>query len=145
MRKMILAALAAATMLSSTPAFTQESSYTAGSLWTASRIKVEDGQFEKYMDYLTSTWRANQDYSKAQGWILDYHILNSVNAREGEPDLILLTRFTDMPTAAESERRSKILNARMKQDDHSAESASGTRGSMRKLAGTILYRELKAR
>ena len=50
-----------------------------------------------------------------------------------------------MPTAAESERRGKILNARMKQDDHSADAASGKRGSMRKLMGTVLYRELVAR
>ena len=145
MRKYLYGVLAAATLLGASPAMAQDSSYKAGSMWNASRIDVEDGQFENYMDFLTSTWRANQDFAKTQGWLLDYHILSNVNARDGEPDLILLTRFPDMPTAAEGERRDKIINARMKQDDRSAESASGKRGSMRKLMGTVLYRELVAR
>ena len=145
MRKYLYSALAAATLFGASPAMAQDSSYKAGAMWNASRIDVEDGQFENYMDFITSTWRGNQEFAKSQGWLLDYHILENINARDGEPDIILLTRFADMPTAAESERHGKILNARMKQDDHSADAASGKRGSMRKLMGTVLYRELVAR
>ena len=137
-----VAALAAA---ASSPALAQQSSYKPGPMWTAARIAVQDGQFENYLDYLTKVWASNQDYAKSQGWILDYHILSSVNPRDGEPDIVLITRFADMPTAAETERRNNIINQRMQQDDHSAEAASGQRGSMRKLMGSVLYRELQKR
>ena len=71
-----------------------------GPLWTAARIDVDDGQYENYMDWLMKVWADNQAFAKSQGWILDYHILDSVNPRDGEPDLILITRFADFPSAA---------------------------------------------
>lgn len=143
--KWMLAALGAATMLCSAPAVGQDSSYKLGSLWTASRIKVEPGQFENYMDWLTKTWMDNQAFAKSQGWILDYHILDNVNPRDGEPDLILITRFADFPSVAEIERRNAVMNKRMSQTNHSADAASAARGSMRKQMGSVLYRELLKR
>lgn len=128
-------------VLTATPAAAQKSALKDGPMWTAARIAVEDGQMQNYMDYLAKTWATNQDYAKSQGWLLDYHILQSVNPRDGEPNIVLITRFADMPTAAEAERRNTILNQRMNQDDHSAAAASGQRRSMRKLMGSILYRE----
>ena len=127
--------------LSTSPAAAQQSAFKDGALWTAARIAVEEGQMENYMDYLAKTWTANQDYAKSQGWLLDYNILQSVNPRDGEPNIILISRFADMPTAAESERRNEIINKRMSQDDHSATAASGQRNAMRKIQGSILYRE----
>ena len=145
MRKWIIGAAALAAAVTSMPASAQQSSYKLGALWTANRIAVEDGQFETYMDYLTRVWAENQAFAKSQGWILDYHILNTMNRRDGEPDLILLTRFNDFPSVAEIERRNDIINKRMQQDDHSAEAASGQRNKMRKQIGSVMYRELHKR
>lgn len=145
MRKTIFALAALASSVGAVPASAQESSYKAGPMWVAARIDVEDGQMENYMDWLMRVWEANQAYSKAQGWLLDYHILQSVNPRDGEPDIILITSFADYPSAAESERRTKILNDRMKLDPHSAAAASGDRLKMRRQTGSVLYRELLKR
>lgn len=145
MRNLLIgvAALAAAAMAA--PAVAQESSMKPGAMWTAGRIAVEEGQMQNYMDYLTKTWMANQEYAKSQGWLLDYHVLQSINPRDGEPNIVLITRFADMPTAAEAERRSDILNKRMNQDDRSATAASGDRNKMRRLMGSVLYREMLKR
>lgn len=137
------AALAAATM--SAPAVAQQSSMKPGAMWTAARIAVEEGQMQNYMDFLTKTWMANQEYSRSQGWLLDYHVLQSINPRDGEPNIVLITRFADMPTAAEAARRGDILDKRMNQDDHTAAAASGERNKMRKLMGSVLYREMVKR
>lgn len=143
MHKWMIGAAALAGALTTTPALAQDSSYKLGPLWTAARIDVLDGQNENYMDWLTKTWVDNQAFAKSQGWILDYYILDNINSRDGEPDIILLTRFADYPSVAESDRRSAIMNKRMSQDDHTADAASGQRGAMRKLMGTVLYRELQ--
>lgn len=145
MRKILIGATALAMLVGSAPAMAQQSSMKAGPMWTAGRILVEDGQMQNYMDYLTRSWMANQDYAKAQGWLLDYHILQSVNPRDGEPNIILITRFKDMPSAAENERRTEILNKRLQQDAHSAAAASGARNAMRKQLGSVLYREMLKR
>lgn len=144
MRNWILGAAALA-MVVATPAASQQSSMKGGPLWTAARIDVEDGQMERYMDYLTKTWMANQEYAKSQGWLLDYHVLQSINPRDGEPNIILITSYNDFPSAAEAERRDNILNQRMQLDDHSADAASGQRRAMRKLMGSVMYREMLKR
>jgi hypothetical protein len=145
MRKSLIAALGAAAMMLAAPAMAQDSSVKGGPLWQASRIYVEDGQFENYMDYLTKTWSSQQDYAKSQGWMLEYHILSSVNPRDGEPNVILLTRFNDFPSAAETERRDTLMNQHMQLTDRTAAAASGERMKMRKLMGSALYREMLKR
>lgn len=144
MRKLLIGAAALA-LFAVSPAAAQQSSYKLGPLWSVGRIEVEDGQFENYMDWLTRVWADNQAFAKSQGWILDYHILDNVNKRDGEPDLFLITRFADFPSTAEVDRRNAIINSRMKQDDHSADAASGERKKMRRQMGSILYRELQKR
>ena len=145
MRNRILALAALAGCALATPAMSQQSSYKLGPLWSAGRIDVEDGQYENYMDWLMKVWESNQAFAKSQGWILNYHILDSVNPRDGEPDLILITSFADYPSPAEIERRNEIMNKRMNQDDHSADAASGQRNKMRRQMGSVLYREILKR
>jgi len=145
MRKLTIALAALTSCLTAAPAMAQDSSYKLGPYWTAARIDVEDGQYENYMDWLMKVWASNQAFAKSQGWILDYYILDNVNARDGEPDLILITRFADFPSVAETERRNDMINKRMSQDDHSADTASGQRTKMRRQMGSSLYRELQAK
>ena len=145
MRKLLLGAAALAIIATSIPALAQQSSVKPGPLWNVTRIDVEDGQYENYMDYLTKVWVPSQDFAKSQGWISDYYILDTMNARDGEPDLVLVTRFNEFPSVAEMERRNAIMNERMKQDDHSADAASGQRNTMRKFKGSIMYREMLQR
>ncbi|QIK95619.1 hypothetical protein G7076_03225 [Sphingomonas sp. HDW15A] len=145
MRNWIIGVAALAAVAISAPTSAQQSSMKDGQFWTASRIDVEEGQMENYLDYVAKTWIPNQEFAKSQGWISDYYVLNNINARDGEPELILITRFAEIPSVAEGERRNAVMNERMKLDDHSAEAASGVRSKMRRLAGSILYRELTKR
>ena len=129
---MIAAALA-------TPAIAQESNYKRGSVWEASRIDVLPGQFENYMDYLATTWKKNQEMAKAEGIVLDYHVLATNNARAGEPDLVLIVEYKDYRTTAQQEAFSKKVNAMMATDDRKQAVASGERGTMRELMGSTEY------
>lgn len=145
MRRIIIGAAALAALTWSLPASAQDSAVKAGSFWQANRIYVEDGQFENYMEWLSKTWKSNQEFARSQGWLLEYHILNSVNPRDGEPNVILLTRFNDFPSAAESDRRNALMNQHMQLTDRSADAASGGRTKMRKLMGSALYVEMLPR
>ena len=144
MRNLLLG-IAALSLFASAPASAQQSSFKAGPLWTAARISVEDGQMQNYMDYLNKTWTESQAYAKSQGWLLDYYVLQSVNPRDGEPNIVLLTRYSDYPSAVEAERRNVLMNQHMSLDDHSAATASGQRNAMRHQMGSVLYREMVKR
>lgn len=134
------AAMAAATL--TMPAAAQESSYKPGSVWEASRIDVLPGQFENYMDYLATTWKKNQELAKAEGIVLDYHVLAVNNPRQGEPDLILIVEYKDYLTTAQQEAFSKKVNAMMAKDNRQQAAASGERMKMREPMGSTEYQEL---
>jgi len=132
---MVAAALA-------TPSMAQESSYKPGSVWQTSRIKVMPGQFENYMDWLAKNWKKNQEAMKAEGMVIDYHVLATNNRRNDEPDLILIIEYKDYMTTAQLEAMRKKVNALMAQDDRSGSTAAGARGVMREQLGSTQYQEL---
>ena len=135
-----LAFAAAITLPSAATA--QESNYKPGSVWEASRIDVLPGQFENYMDYLATTWKKNQELAKAEGILLEYHVLSVNNARQGEPDLVLIVEYKDYQTTAQQEAFSKKINAMMAKDNRQQAAANGERGKMRELLGSTEYQEL---
>jgi len=108
-------------------------------------IEVADGQSEAYLSYLNGQWRGNQEFAKEQGWILEYYILSNRNPRDGEPDLYLITRYADEPTAEESERRAAIMLSRMQATPASLNQQSAARGTMRRQMGSMSLRELLPR
>ncbi len=135
------AALAIAATLA-IPAAAQESSYRPGTVWEASRIDVLPGQFENYMDYLATTWKKIQEMGKAEGVVVEYHVLQTNNPRAGEPDLILIIEYKDYQTTAQQEAMQKKVNAALAQDNRKAAAAMGERTKMRELMGSIEYQEL---
>lgn len=124
------------------PAMAQESSYKPGTVWEAGRIDVLPGQFENYMDWLAGQWKKVQELGKAEGIIVEYHVLATNNARAGEPDLILIVEYKDYQTTAQQEAFNKKVNAMLSQTDRSATTASGERSKMREQLGSVQYQEL---
>lgn len=141
--KMMKTLLAGAVMLMAvTPAIAQESSYKPGTVWEAGRIDVLPGQFENYMDWLAGQWKKIQELGKAEGIIVEYHVLAANNPRAGEPDLILIVEYKDYQTTAQQEAFNKKVNAMLASDDRKQSAASGERSKMRESLGSVQYQEL---
>ena len=134
-------ALAIAVALSA-PAAAQESSYKPGTVWQVSDIKVLPGQFENYMDYLATTWKKIQEAGKADGMVVEYHVLSLDNARQNEADLVLVVEYKDYMTTAQQEAMQKKVNALLAQDNRMAATASAGRTKMREPMGSQAYQEL---
>jgi hypothetical protein len=134
------AAMMAATLAS--PAMAQESSYKPGTVWEAGRIDVMPGQFENYMDWLATQWKKIQELGKAEGIVVEYHVLATNNPRAGEPDLILIVEYKDYQTTAQQEAFRKKVNAMMSQDNRAAAASGAERSKMREQLGSTEYQEL---
>ena len=134
---------AAALLALGTAAFAQDSSYTPGNVWTFSYIKIEPGQFENYMDFLSKTWKKGNDYSVKEGDIVSYHVLQVNNARAGEPDLILAIEAKDYLTNAQQLEIQKKYEDFMAKDNRKMTAESGDRKVMRKFVGGMELQELK--
>lgn len=143
MHKVMLGALsAAAMMLTSAPAWSQELPVKSGDYWDVAAISVDDGHFPDYVDFLAGEFRKRNEFSKSKGWIKDYKIFSNVNARDGEPDLYLVTVFDHMTTPAEDIQREKEMNAFMAQTTRQGAAGSARRATFRKLRGDMLLQEL---
>ena len=142
MRKIMLAALGAATMLTSIPATAQEVPLVGGDYWDVAAIKIDDGHFADYADFLGSDSRKQNEYAKSKGWIKAYYILSNNNPRKDEPDLYLVTVSDRIPTPAEAIARNKEVNAYLQSDDRKQLAGSGHRATFRHLEGDMLLQQL---
>ena len=142
MRKIMLAALGAATMAFAVPAAAQDFPVKGGDYWTVAEITIDDGHFGDYADHLAGLYRKSIDFQKSKGWIKDSHILSNINKRSGEPDLYLVT-IADRPTTpAEDEARAAATNAFLQSSARQGDSQSGERAKFRHLGGSMLLQEL---
>jgi hypothetical protein len=144
MHKLILGAAGAAMILFAIPAAAQNVPLVGGDYWDVTSVKIDDGHFADYADFLVSKSRKQNEYAKSKGWIKAYYILSNNNARKDEPDLYLVTVSDRMPTPAEQIARGKEMNAFLQSDDRKLGAESGQRATYRHIAGDMLLQELVA-
>lgn len=121
----------------------QERPYQDGPVAVVTSVKVVDGQFENYMEYLSKTWRQVMEGSKAAGMVLEYHVMSAQAHSPDEPDLYLVVLYPNMATFDEMDKKmdpisAKVTKMSIKQQDE----ASGKRTAMRTLLGQEMLREL---
>jgi hypothetical protein len=142
MRKLMLAALGAVTLAVTAPAAAQQLPLNPGDYWDVTSVKIDDGHFGDYADFLADKFRKTNEFAKSKGWIKGYHILSNVNPRNGEADLYLVTIFDHVPTAAEQMARDKEMNAFLASDDRKELAGSGARATYRHITEDELLQEL---
>ncbi|MFM5930906.1 MAG: hypothetical protein ACKOPQ_08365 [Novosphingobium sp.] len=108
-----------------------------------SAISVDDGHNLDYLNHVAGMWRKGQDFAKSQGWITSYEVMSNVHPRKGEPDIYLIVRFPRMTDAAEDVKRDEAYRAHMQRTVTQLETESGDRAKYRRLAGSMLLRELR--
>lgn len=115
--------------------------YTAGNYWEVSAIEVMPGQSLNYAHHLANNWKKYMAFAKEKEWIVDYKVLGNIHAREGEPDLYLITVFKDWVSNEEYDRRYDEYIEYMETTNKELEKESGERVVMRKLKSDILLME----
>lgn len=143
-RKLTGAFVAATLMVGLTaPAAADESRYEPGNVWYVSDIDVLDGQFENYMTWLADEWVKFRKLNAMYGNEVGYYVLANTQARDGEPDLYLVTINKDFQTIAEGLATEKKINEAMAKDRKQFEQEGAERAPMRKTMGSIELIELK--
>lgn len=133
------AAFAAALLLSApTLSYAQNDPTTGGDYVDVTSVTIDDGHDLDYLNWLKDQWRAQNEYSKSQGWITGYEILANVNKRPGEADLYLVRRYRSIPDGAELDKRADQFRKHMAQTDAQMSAASGERAKFRHVIGSQL-------
>lgn len=143
MRKLYLAAAAAACLFVSGPALAQanENPWKGGAFWEVTGIHVKDGSGLTYANHLATSWQPNMEFQRSKGWIKGYHVLVNEFPRKDEPDIYLITTFDSMPSPEEADKRATEMRAFTKMSMAQATAASGQRAEYRTVGSQILLRE----
>lgn len=120
-----------------------DSPYSNGPVWDIAQIKTKDGHFDDYIKWVDTVWKAQQEELMKQGYIIGYKVYETIDPREGEPDILLATEYKNMavmdtPVATMDAFFAKFAGSLKKSDEREA-----ARGSIRTVQGDILFRELK--
>lgn len=140
--KTLALALASAALAFATPAVAQEFPLQAAEYVDVSGIHIDDGHSYDYAMHLATIWRSGQDFAVEQGWITGYEILINTYPREGEPDVYLLTRFTEWASSEEDDQRQIMYQQHMQQTLSEMEAASGERAQYRQQGSDMLLRRM---
>ncbi|MEO0642288.1 MAG: hypothetical protein AAFY47_02580 [Pseudomonadota bacterium] len=148
MFKTIAAAAAAVTFAMATPAAAQMEVYEdyepGKEVIEMTMVKVDEGQFETYLEGLKTTWVAANEIQKELGFIRDYGIY-SVPYGENEFNMVLVVVFTDDASFAPSkENYMKFLEAYGKANiDQGNTTVLELYNEIREIQGTYMLREMK--
>ncbi len=121
----------------------QERPYQDGPVAVVTSVKVVDGQFENYLEYLGKTWRQVMEESKTAGVVLEYHVMETQAHSPDEPDLYLVVMYPNMAAFDDMDKKTDPINAKVtKMTVKQQDEASGQRTAMRTILGSQMMREL---
>ena len=73
--------------------------YSEGPVTHVTYIHVDYGNFEKYVDWLNSTWKPTMEATKKAGLILDYKVVRATPKMPDQPNIFLMITYKNMAAA----------------------------------------------
>jgi hypothetical protein len=122
----------------------QERPYKDGPVLMVTSVKVMDGQYENYMQFLATNWRRSMEASKEAGIVLDYGVYNASPRGPEDADLYLVTTYPNMAMLdGLDEKMDPIMAKVLKMNLAQREEATGKRTVMRTILGTEMLRRVE--
>ena len=135
---------AALLSLAAIPAFAQDRAWQEGPVTNVTAVKVVDGQFENYMDYLDKNWKVVMEEAKKAGYVTEYHVYGATPHNPQEADLYLVVTYPNMAMLDGMDKKMEPIQMKVtKLNPRQADEASGKRVVMRTILGEELLRELR--
>jgi hypothetical protein len=143
MKRPVAWLLAGLLSLLALPAVAQERAWSEGPVTNVSAIKIVDGQFENYMEYLSKNWKVVMEEAKKAGYVLDYHVYGAQAHNPQEADVYLVVTYPNMAMLDGMDTKMAPIQQKVtKMNVREADEASGKRTVMRTLMGEELLREI---
>ena len=120
--------------------------YTDGPVTEVDYIHVEYGHFEKYVDWLNSTWKPTMEALKKAGIIIDYKVFRADPKTPDQPNIFLMLTFKNMAAFAgdigDKGDEFDAVAAKVICNIECQNNARVARNEYRKVLGNELIREL---
>ena len=117
-QKLVGAAVAATLLVSGLTAYAQvRRTYRPGTVWNMNFIRMKPGMDSAYLNYIATTWKAEQEAMKKEGLLVSYKVLTTEGHNTQDFNIILMTEFKDMGTMEANEVKADALSQKISGDD----------------------------
>ena len=114
-----------------------------GPVWTITFVHTKPGLSLKYMEYLATEWKKEQDALKKAGLILDYKVIGTESHSDKDWDVMLMTEFKDLATLeANEDKIEAVAMQALDLNDQKFIQGYQERASWREIIGDRLAREI---
>lgn len=142
-QRIVVASIAAALLVGGLSAYAQvKRPYRTGSVWTMAFIRIKPGMNTAYLNYIATTWKAEQEAMKKEGLILSWKVLTTEGHGTQDFNIILMTEFKDLGTMEANEVKADALAQKISGDDQKQMQGYKDRLEIREIIGDRLAREI---
>ena len=113
-----------------------------GSVWSLAFIRMKPGMEVAYLNYVATTWKANQEAAKKEGLIVSYKVLTTEGHTPADYNIILMTEYKDLATMEANEPKADALAQKTDGDDTKQMQGYKERAEIREIMGDRLAREM---
>ena len=116
--------------------------YHDGPVWVIQFIRVKPGMDDRYMRWLASDWKQEQDAMKKAGYMLDYKVITTEPHGSQDWNVMLMTEFKDLTTMEANEDKAEALGQQIAGGQPKIESGYQERASYREPLAERMGREV---
>jgi hypothetical protein len=116
--------------------------YAEGNVVELSFIKIKPGQFDAYMSYLATTYKALLEEQKKAGLIVDYAVYGAQAGSPSEPDLILSVTYKNWAALDGLDDKTEPIVNKAFGSQQKANEAQVDREKMREVLGSERIQQL---
>jgi len=109
--------------------------YSNGPVWQIQLIHAKAGMEDRYLRYLSTDWKREQDALKKSGITLDYKVISTEAHNPADFNVILMTQFKDLATMEANADKSEAMLAQMFGGQDKVEAGYQDRSSYRDIVG----------
>lgn len=142
-RNLLVASLAIALLIAGVSVYAQVTRpYHNGTVWNISFIRIKPGMDSAYMNYLASSWKAEQEAQKKDGNIISYKVMSVEGHTTGEFNLMLMTEYKSLAAMEASEDKADAVTQKVVGNDETQMKGYNDRLAIREIIGDRLAREV---
>ncbi len=142
-RNVLVASLAIALLIAGVSVYAQvKRPYHNGTVWNISFIRIKPGMDSAYMNYLASSWKAEQEAQKKDGNIVSYKVMSVEGHTTGEFNLMLMSEYKSLAAMEASEDKADAVTQRVVGNDETQMKGYNDRLAIREIIGDRLAREV---
>ncbi len=114
-----------------------------GPVWEITFVKAKPGVGLKYMNFLATEWKTEQEALKKAGLILNYMVIGTESHSPTDFDIMLMVQFKDLATMeANEDKREAVANQALNSNDQKMIEGYQERASWREIIGDRVAREV---